>query len=158
MDYVENMKDLGFSEDSIQKISGNKDFETIKKIMDESVSFEDAAARVKEQFPSIDMDEVRKNMEAMSQQNEGTNDSSSDEVVDLEDDALENVAGGSLGTWFKSNWKTAGLAFMVGGVAAVALDYMFTKKQATQDSKGAATTNKKDTNDPTNNQNGPITY
>ena len=124
MNYVENMKKLGFTDDFVQKVTENKDFEAIRKIMDESVSFEDAAAKVKEEFPSINIDEVRKNLEELEKQNENAGDSSSDEVVDLEDDALEAVAGGSVGSWFKSNWKSAGLAFMVGGVLGLVVDYV----------------------------------
>ncbi|EID85743.1 hypothetical protein MSI_05620 [Treponema sp. JC4] len=159
MNYVENMKNIGFSDEIIQKVTEHKDYEAIAKIMDESVSFEDAAARISKEFPSINMEEVKKNLEEMSKQHEEAGNSSSEEVVDIEDDDLEAVAGGAsggLGSWFKSNWKTAGLAFMVGGIAAVALDYVFTKKQATQDVKGAGSTSKKDTNDPTNNSDSTI--
>ena len=151
MNYVENMKELGFTDDFVQKVTENKDFEAIKKIMDESVSFEDAAAKVKKQFPSINIDEVRKNLEELEKQKENAGDSSSDEVVDLEDDALEAVAGGSVGSWFKSNWKSAGLAFMVGGVLGLVVDYVVNKKQATQQPTGASSGNSnKDKNDPTN--------
>ena len=68
MNYVENMKNIGFSDEIIQKVTEHKDYEAIAKIMDESVSFEDAAARIKKEFPSINMEEVKKNLEEMSKQ------------------------------------------------------------------------------------------
>ncbi len=152
MNYVENMKNIGFSDEIIQKVTEHKDYEAIAKIMDESVSFEDAAARISKEFPSINMEEVKKNLEEMSKQHEEAGNSSSEEVVDIEDDDLEAVAGGAsggLGSWFKSNWKSAGLCMMIGGVAAVAIDYMVTKKQAKQETRGASSYNNKDKNDPT---------
>ena len=83
---------------------------------------DEAVEKLCEAYPGIDQawlkqliaDSKAQTMAFASQKEDPT----SEEMTDLEDDALEEVAGGSVGSWFKKNWPTVLTVVAVCGVAA----------------------------------------
>ena len=99
------------------------DFETqygveeIQKIVASCDTMEEACQKLCEKFPSLKYEDLKKQFDeyvAKAQENDG--DSESEEIVDLDEDDLEAVAGGGIGSWLKKNW--AGL--VVGAAVTVA--------------------------------------
>ncbi len=144
MNLLENMKKAGCSEEEIRKVAENPEFNTFEEIISGSDSFDEALEKLKETYPNLDVAEVKKVAEEQAGQR--TADADSDEVTDLDEDALEAVAGGSF--QFGMNWKT-GLGLALGGIAGAALAYAFTRKEKTQNVSGSSATggNSERTND-----------
>ena len=115
MNLSENMKALGYSEEEIKKVKDNPEYENFAKILDGSNSFEEAVKKFEDMYQDFDAAKFREACESQAEQKDDVSDDS-EEILDLEDDALEAVAGGSIGSFFKKNWKTITGA-VVGGVA-----------------------------------------
>ena len=154
MNLSENMKALGYSEEEIKKVKDNPEYENFVKILDESDSFEEAVKKFEEMYQDFDAAKFREVCESQAEQKDDVSDDS-EEILDLEDDALEAVAGGSFGSFFKKNWKTITGA-VVGGVAGAAVGWVLSLKQKKQSPTGAASPdsiNSVNEDDKTNNGN-----
>jgi hypothetical protein len=154
MNLSENMKALGYSEEEIKKVKDNPEYENFAKILDESNSFEEAVKKFEDMYQDFDAAKFREACESQAEQKDDVSDDS-EEILDLEDEALEAVAGGSIGSFFKKNWKTITGA-VVGGVAGAAVGWVLSLKQKTQSPTGAASPdsiNSVSEDDKTNNGN-----
>ena len=127
MKLIDNMKQAGCSEEIIRAVAENPEFENIEKIISESDSLDQALEKLHETYPDLDITELKK---ACNDQNaERAPDTDSDEMMELDEDDLEAVAGGTY--QFGLNWQT-GLGIALGGIAGAALAWAFSRKQKTQ--------------------------
>ena len=81
----------GASEDQLAKI----DFDKILEIIDKSSNIEELTKAMKDSF--VDFDDENFKKVVAEYKDEGN------EAIDLSDDDLESVAGGSLGSWMSEN-------------------------------------------------------
>ena len=88
----------------------------IESIIAASNSPEEAFTKIAQAYPSISVEELRKNYEAEKEKAEEDfkNQPKSELVENLSDEALEEVAGGSFGGWVKKNWP-----YLVLGAAVI---------------------------------------
>lgn len=112
-DAWQNEKDAG---KFIEAFESQYDIEEIQRIVASCSSSEQAFKKLCERYPSLDYDQLKKNFDDLVRQMQEKQNPESEEVLDIEDDDLEAVAGGSFGSWLKKNW--AGIA--VGGAIMVA--------------------------------------
>lgn len=115
-EYKKQLIDLGVTEEEVAKI----DFSMIEKIISESKDIDDMCNKVLSINPSADVQALKDAIKNKIQEQDKT----SDTAEDLSEESLEEVAGGSLGSWIKKNkeWliPVAGLALtgaVAGGVA-----------------------------------------
>lgn len=101
----------GASADFIETFEKNFDIAEIQKLVVGSDTKEEAFQKIHEKYPVLKVEELKKIFDDYAANMNVAEDSGSEEVVDLEDDALEEVAGGSIGSWLKKNW--AGLTVAV---------------------------------------------
>lgn len=107
-EFKAQLREAGAPEEAIAKI----DFTKIEGIVDEAESLEGLCKTMKEAFPDFDETEFKK---AIAQ-----NAKNNDEVEDISEEALEAVAGGSVGSWMKKNKEYVigaallGIAFGIG--------------------------------------------
>lgn len=106
----------GASADFIETFEKNFDLAEIQNIIASCDTQDEAFQKLHEKYPVLKIEELKKQFDEYAANMNLSENSESEEVVDLEDDALEAVAGGSIGSWLKKNW--AGLA--VGVVCTVA--------------------------------------
>ena len=112
-DAWQNEKDAG---KFIEAFESQFDIEEIQRIVASCDSSEQAFKKLCEKYPSLDYAQLKKNFDDLVGQMQEKQNPESEEVLDIEDDDLEAVAGGSFGSWLKKNW--AGIA--VGGAIMVA--------------------------------------
>lgn len=129
MNLLENMREMGYSEEQIRQTGLNPHLSEFVKIIDAANSFEEILEKIKEVNPDFDEAEFKKLCESQDALPEKKTDSDCEEMVDLEDDALEAVAGGSIGSWFKKNWKTVVGAVVAGPAGAVVGDLLSTSQK-----------------------------
>ena len=103
------------------------DFETefgieeIQKIIASCSNIDEACRKLSEKFPLLKYEELKKQFdEYVKKAREIAADAESEKVVELAEDELEAVAGGSFGSWLKENW--AGLA--LGAAVAIGCSAM----------------------------------
>ena len=137
MNLLENMRELGYSEEDLRKVEANPELENFAKIIDAANSFEEAAANLKKAYPNLDVAEFKKLCESEESMPAKEADTDSEEMTDLEDDALEAVAGGSIGSWFKKNWKAVA-GFVVAGPAGAVVGGIMGMSQKQQTATGAS--------------------
>ncbi len=114
----ETAKNEGASEQVIADFEKQFSVEEIQEIVASCDNVDEACEKLCKKYPVLQYDELKKQIDALASQAQGAeSDSASEEMVDLNEDDLEAVAGGSIGSWFKKNW--AGL--VVGGVLTAAL-------------------------------------
>lgn len=79
---------------------------------------EEAFKKIAAAYPSVSVEELKKNYEEEKKKAEAefSKCSKSEDVENLSDDALEEIAGGSFGGWVKKNWS-----YLVLGAAAIGL-------------------------------------
>ena len=93
---------------------------------------EEAINKIVQAYPSINAEELRKNYEAEKGKAEEKfrNQEITDDVENLSDEALEEVAGGNFGGWVKKNWP-----YLLLGAAAIGfttgMTWQFLKRQNT---------------------------
>ena len=108
-DYKKQLLEMGVKEEEIAKI----DFAKIENIIDSAKSIEGLCNSLKNALPNFNEEEFKKAVSESSKESE--------DAEDLSDDALEAVAGGSLGSWIKKNkdvlLATALIAGTVGTLA-----------------------------------------
>ena len=92
-DYKKQLLEMGVKEEEIAKI----DFAKIENIIDSAKSIEGLCKAFKDVYPDFNESEFKKAIIENTKESE--------EAQDLSDDALEAVAGGSLGSWLKKNKK-----------------------------------------------------
>ncbi len=127
MKLIDNMKQAGCSEETIRAVAENPEFENVEKIISESDSLDQALEKLHETYPDLDVAELKK---ACNDQNaERAPETDSEEMMDLDEDDLEAVAGGTY--QFGLNWQT-GLGIALGGIAGAALAWAFSRKQKKQ--------------------------
>ena len=102
----------GASDNMFEKI----DFSKFEEIFDNASSIDDLCRKMKAAFPDFDEDSFRKTIHAQTAESE--------KIEDLSDDSLEEVAGGSAGSWLNKNkdWLIP-----IGLIAAAGATYMITK-------------------------------
>ena len=83
----------GATEEQIAKIN----FARIEEIISQAGNLDELCNLMVKNYPGFNVQEFKKAV------TEGANAKDSEEAVDLSDEALENVAGGSLGSWIKKN-------------------------------------------------------
>ena len=83
--------EAGVTEEQIAKV----DFAKIESIIDNASSIEGLSKSLKEAYPDFNEEEFKKAVAENTKDN--------DAVEDLSDEALEAVAGGSVGSWLNKN-------------------------------------------------------
>ena len=98
------LKDQGIDIDSAPNINMNE----LEEIALSCSSVEEAIEKICEKNPQIDAEHLKNdfaNLQFNMLDNESSKtDSMSEEAIELDEDDLEAVAGGSVGSWFKKNW------------------------------------------------------
>ena len=92
-EFKKKILEMGASQEEVAKV----DFEKIKGIIDGAKSIEGLCKAFKDVYPDFNESEFKKAIIENTKESE--------EAQDLSDDALEAVAGGSLGSWLKKNKK-----------------------------------------------------
>ena len=91
--FKKKILEMGVSQEEVAKV----DFAKIKDIIDGAKSIEGLCKAVKDVYPDFNESEFKNAIIENAKESE--------EAQDLSDDALEAVAGGSLGSWLKKNKK-----------------------------------------------------
>ena len=128
---------MTFTEEEIKKMKENPEYENYMKIVDESDTFEEAVEKLSEKYEGFDAEKFREICENQGELLEKEGEDDSEEVFDLDEDDLEAVAGGGIGSWFKKNWKKV-VGAALGGVAGYAIGDMLSMKQKKQSIEGGA--------------------
>lgn len=110
----EQLISLGVTEEQVANI----DFEKISNIIDNAASIEEAASALKNSFAGFDEESFKKIVAEQSDAPSGE-----DAVEELSDQALSEVAGGSIGSWMKKNknWLIPVASLVVVGVTAAVI-------------------------------------
>lgn len=122
----EQIKELLKKEGLNNEVIGSINFAELEETVLSCTTTEEALKKLAEKYPEIDQqsfDECYKYVKEELDKQLYANNSDSEEVVDLEDDDLESVAGGSVGSFFKKHWPA-----IVTFVGVSALAYFGMKK------------------------------
>ena len=122
----EQMKELLKKEGLNNEVIGSINFAELEETVLSCTTIEEALKKLGEKYPEIyqkTFDECYKYVKEELDKQLYANNSDSEEVVDLEDDDLESVAGGSVGSFFKKHWPA-----IVTFVGVSALAYFGMKK------------------------------
>ena len=108
----EQLISAGVSQEQLSKV----DFPKFEAIFDSADNIDDLCQKMKKMYPDFVEEDFRQLVVAQSEDSEN--------VVDLSEEALEAVAGGSTGSWLKNNkdWLIP-----LGLIAAAGLTYMVKK-------------------------------
>ena len=111
-EFKEQLITTGIKEEQI----ANLDFSKIEKIFDSSQNIDEICKNIKESFPNFDETGFRQIISEQTKESENTE--------YLSEDALEEVAGGSVTSWMHRNkdWVIAATA-----LATIGACYMFNK-------------------------------
>ena len=123
MDMTELKRQLieaGAKEEALAKI----DFDKVDDIVSNASSLDDLCKKMKVYMPDFDPEAFKKELEQAKEES-----SDSEAEIELSDDSLASVAGGSkAGDWFKKNreWVLP-LAITAGGLATLGVAKLITK-------------------------------
>lgn len=123
MDMTELKRQLieaGAKEEALAKI----DFDKVDDIVSNASSIDDLCKKMKVYMPDFDPEAFKKELEQAKEES-----SDSEAEIELSDDSLASVAGGSkAGDWFKKNreWVLP-LAITAGGLATLGVAKLITK-------------------------------
>ena len=120
------LKDFYRQQGATEEAVNAVDLKKVEDLILSCGSMEEAIDTICETYPQLDKEWLKKTVEDAKQevdaQLEANSNPDSEDVVDLDEDDLEAVAGGSAGSWFKKNWPilvgaAAGMALAAGGMA-----------------------------------------
>ncbi len=101
----------------IEKINGNVDMAKIESIINASNNPREAAEKLKEAYPEIEVDDFLKQMDFVQQQIELAAKGENDKIpVQLTAEELDMVVGGG---WWGNNWRKVAVAAGVGLLAGL---------------------------------------
>mgnify|MGYP006916033913 CR=1 FL=1 len=114
------LKDFIREQGAAEEVVNALDMEGVEKIISSCDTMDEALDKICEAYPELDKKELADAIElarkTVDDQLAASSDSASEEMVDLNEDDLEAVAGGSAGSWFKKNWP-----ILVGAAAGVGI-------------------------------------
>ena len=119
-EFYQSAQEQGVSPKELESFTSQIDIEEIQTIVSACNSMEEALHKIAEKYTFIKYEDLKKNFDDyVANMQSGGDDRDNEEMVDLEDDALEDVAGGSIGSWIKKNWPglVVGVAVTVAGTA-----------------------------------------
>ena len=103
------LKEQLFAAGATEEQLADIDFEKIESIISGAENINEISSKMKEVFPSFNETEFRKAISETAK--------NSEDAQDLSDEALEEVAGGSGGSWLKKNYETiCRVAVLVGAL------------------------------------------
>ena len=120
------LKDFYRQQGATEEAVNAVDLKKVEDLILSCGSMEEAIDTICETYPQLDKEWLKKTVEDAKQevdaQLEANSNPDSEDIVDLDEDDLEAVAGGSVGSWFKKNWPilvgaAAGMALAAGGMA-----------------------------------------
>ena len=120
------LKDFYRQQGATEEAVNAVDLKKVEDLILSCGSMEEAIDTICETYPQLDKEWLKKTVEDAKQevdaQLEANSNPDSEDIVDLDEDDLEAVAGGSAGSWFKKNWPilvgaAAGMALAAGGMA-----------------------------------------
>ncbi len=120
------LKDFYRQQGATEEAVNAVDLKKVEDLILSCGSMEEAIDTICETYPQLDKKWLKKTVEDAKQevdaQLEANSNPDSEDIVDLDEDDLEAVAGGSAGSWFKKNWPilvgaAAGMALAAGGMA-----------------------------------------
>ncbi len=120
------LKDFYRQQGATEEAVNAVDLKKVEDLILSCGSMEEAIDTICETYPQLDKEWLEKTVEDAKQevdaQLEANSNPDSEDIVDLDEDDLEAVAGGSVGSWFKKNWPilvgaAAGMALAAGGMA-----------------------------------------
>ena len=111
------LENEGVEKSSIEAFESKFDIEEMQRIVSSCETPEEYFEKLSEKYPTLKNDDLKESFDKfLKQSEENADNSESEEEIELDEDDLEAVAGGSVGSWFKKNWR--GLAV---GAACLAI-------------------------------------
>ncbi len=119
------LNDAGMKDEMVNRLEDRFDVEEISRLVDEANTQDQAFEAIHRLYPELKVEALKKQCDFYREEFEKTfKEDRGQNKVELSDDELANIAGGSffssIGNWFQDNWKAVAIgAAVVVGVALI---------------------------------------